>query len=227
MDRNILTQKLMHAFSDALRTRERTAAKKAITLTRMDALRAIDDYIAISGMANSFSRRIRKREAQLPKRDIQVTVLNPYTGYVRKARERLEILGEMMFRTLDVWQQAGGTFQELCNLCNISEEHGKKAIGRADRTDFPGFIFVHTLDYKDPDDWIEYTTNAPMTVCLKEFMLKQMLNTKSGQRAAHEAIEKAFPELMDRAIHRVEDREGNTHYIDNDGVEFTRIDTND
>ncbi|WP_295216408.1 hypothetical protein [Ruminococcus sp.] len=220
MNEKILRHKSVLAFADAAKTVERYAAKKVVVLTRMYAVSLIDSFIAASDKADSFSRRIRKRGAHLPEWGLQIAVVNPYAEQKRKLHGMLVTTGEMLFYALYIWQQAGGTFQELCNLCNISEEYGRKSMEGIDGDTFPSILFVCALDYKDTGDWIECTPDAPMTICIKEYMLDQLIHTKHGQRAAHEALGKVFPNLEGHAIYRIVDNEGNVHYVDNDGAEL-------
>lgn len=68
---------------------------------------------------------------------------------------------------LDLWQQAGATFEDLCNICNRDPAQVRKELLESESIDdsFAGLVMVHNLDYKDPRNsgWLEDYIDAPLT----------------------------------------------------------------
>lgn len=111
-------------------------------------------------------------------------------------------IGKSIYEILNLWQQAGATFDDLCNLCNRDPAQVRKELLESENTtdSFSKLAMVHNLDYKNPRDtgWLEDTVDAPLTHALKAYMLDTMLHTEAGQKAAHEALKKAFPVLFEQ-----------------------------
>lgn len=129
---------------------------------------------------------------------------------------------------LDLWQLAGATFEDLCNLCNRDPAQVRKELLESESTSdsFSGLAMVHNLDYKDPREtgWLEDSVDAPLTHALKAYMQDIMLHTEEGQKAAHAAMEAVFPEIMENAMTVVTGEDGVRRLIDRDGVEVATLD---
>lgn len=136
------------------------------------------------------------------------------------AQKLLAHVGEEMSLMLDLWQQAGATFEDLCNLCNRDPAQVRQIIGdKCTNEPFPTLATALNLDYKDPRNtgWLEDSVDAPLTHALKAYMTDIMLNTEAGKKAAHEAMEAVFPEIVENAMRMVTDEDGVRHLIDKDG----------
>lgn len=216
--------KAVEAYSKA---QTRTNAYKALCCLRTAGVRIIIEYNEAMAKFHAIERRKAKAAEVLPS-NIQIKLYNPYRRILDTRKEEMGIIGNLMFLFLDNWQKLGGTFGELCNLCNISEVKGKQLISELDEQEFSKMMFICNLDYKNSGDWIDDIPESPFTICIKEFMLDQMTNTEQGAKAAHEALQAVFPELWDSAIilsasdggFRYTDENGDTHHIDKDGVEI-------
>ncbi len=140
------------------------------------------------------------------------------------AQKELAHVGEEIHQMLELWQLAGATFEDLCNLCNRDPAQVRKELLESESTSdsFSGLAMVHNLDYKNPREtgWLEDSVDAPLTHALKAYMLDTMLHTEAGRKAAHEAMEAIFPEIMENAMTVVTDEDGTRHLIDKDGVDI-------
>ncbi len=201
-------------------------AYTALCRLRMTGIRLIMEHNAERAKFRDFERRKAKAAAVLPL-GVRVRVLNPHRRTLDRLRTAMQIVGKMICLLLDDWQKFGAEFGELCNLCNISERQGAKAIEGYEMARFSEMIFVNSLDYKNTGSFIEDIPEAPLTICIKEFMLHQMTHTDHGQRAAHEALKAAMPELWENAViqspdggFEYADSDGVIHHIDSDGVEI-------
>lgn len=204
-------------------------AYKILCSSRTAGVRAITEYVKIKEMYHAEERRKSKAAEVLPE-NIRIKIPNTFDRDLKSCKEIMKNIGEIMFLTLGEWQELGGTFKELCMLCNISESKGTQEIGslKECEKDFNKIIFIHNLDYKEKGDFLIDTPNAPFTLCIKEYMLDIMLNTARGRKASHEALKAVFPEIWEDAVilpmsddgFQYTDEYGETHYIDKDGVEI-------
>lgn len=97
-----------------------------------------------------------------------------------EAREEFVRLGEQISATLDVWQCAGATFENLCNLCNRNPEQLRAELKGTDLAKpFSMLAAVEHLDYKDPrgPGWISERIDAPFTHALREYLVWNMLHS--------------------------------------------------
>lgn len=147
------------------------------------------------------------------------------------AQKLLAHVGEEMSLMLDLWQQTGATFGDLCNLCNrdpvqVRKELGPKELDARPDAPFSLLAMVHNLDYKDPKNtgWLEDYIDAPLTHALKAHMMDLMLHTEAGKKAAHEAMNAVFPEIVENALRVVTDEDGVRHLIDKNGEIVTTLD---
>lgn len=144
------------------------------------------------------------------------------------AQKLLAHVGEEMSLILDLWQQSGATFEDLCNLCNRDPAQVRKKLLESESIDdsFVGLAMVHNLDYKDPRDtgWLEDSVDAPLTHALKAYMQDLILHTEAGKKAAHEAMNAVFPEIVENALRMVTDADGVRHMIDKDGEIVATLD---
>lgn len=146
----------------------------------------------------------------------------------KAAKKELARVGEEIIQMLDLWQLAGATFEDLCNLCNRDPAQVRKELLESESTSdsFSGLAMVHNLDYKNPRDtgFLEDSVDAPLTHALKAYMQDILLHTEAGRKAAIEAMNSVFPAIMENAMTIVTDEDGTRHMIDKDGVEVTTLD---
>ena len=148
--------------------------------------------------------------------------------YANAAQKELAQVGEEIHQMLELWQVAGATFEDLCNLCNRDPAQVRKMLQASESAEdsFSKLAMVHNLDYKNPKDtgWLEDSVDAPLTHALKAYMLDTMLHTEAGRKAAHEAMKAIFPEIMENAMTVVTDEDGIRHLIDKDGADIGVLD---
>lgn len=84
------------------------------------------------------------------------------------AQKELAHVGEEIHQMLELWQLAGATFEDLCNLCNrdpaqVRKELGTKELETRPDASFSKLAMVFNLDYKNPRDigWLEDSVDAP------------------------------------------------------------------
>lgn len=138
----------------------------------------------------------------------------------RAAESRLAEIGKSICLMLDTWQSTGATLEDLCNLCNCDPAQVKAKLDPTEKL-FSEIVFVRNLDYKDPRNrgWIEDEIDAPLTHAVKAHWMDLVRHTDAGRKAAHEAMNAAFPEITENALRLVTDADGVKHLIDKDGVE--------
>lgn len=87
-------------------------------------------------------------------------------------------------------------------------------------------VFVHNLDYKDPRNtgWVEYEIDAPLTHAVKAHWMALVRHTDAGRKAAHKAMNAAFPGITENTLTVITDADGIQHLIDKDGVDIGTID---
>ncbi len=201
-------------------------AYRILCYSRSAGVQMIKAYITNRDKSREIERRMKKASRVLPK-NIKVSIPNLYEKLMKNYRCKMAFIGNIMFSYLDEWQRLGGTFEELCNLCNISVEQGEKLVKGYEEKEFSSLIFVNNLDYKNLGDFIENVPEAPFTLCIKEFMFEQLVHTEHGKKAAHEALQTIFPELLEKSIIPINanafeytDEYGQIHRVDEDGVEI-------
>lgn len=140
------------------------------------------------------------------------------------AQKELARVGREIHQMLELWQLAGAAFEDLCNLCNRDPDQVRKELLESESIadSFAGLAMVHNLDYKNPRDtgWLEDSVDAPLTHALKAYMQDIMLHTEAGRKAAHEAMNAVFPEVMDHMVYPVTGEDGVERYFDKDGNEL-------
>ena len=143
----------------------------------------------------------------------------------RVTESRFAEIGQCIAIALDLWQSAGATLDDLCNLCNCDPVQVKENLHPTEKL-FSEMVFVHNLDYKDPRNagWIEDEVDAPLTHAVKAHWIDLVRHTESGRKAAHEAFKSVFPEIAENALSVVTDADGIQHLIDKDGVDIGTID---
>ena len=138
------------------------------------------------------------------------------------SRKTIAGLGEIIFHALDMWQEAGATFRDLCNLCNRPYELAVKEVGPDEiGGEFSSIVFVHHLDAKPTGrGWLDSEDDAPLTHALIEYMCMQLKTNSAAKQAAREGLEMFFPEIMENARYPFTDEDGETRFFDKDGVEI-------
>jgi hypothetical protein len=216
-----LISKAVCAFISMAAEQSKPAAYRAVCSARMAAVRTIAEYVEMQDKRRDFDRAVKKMPVQKLSDGRCIHILNPFAVREKHLYQKIVLLGELLFHSLDCWQTQGASLEELKILCNGGGMYWYRAVSDAEegRT-FSEIVFACNPDYKNKGDFLETTPDAPLTVCLKEFMLDQMLHTDHGRKAAHEAMELFFPEILESAVYPVTDSEGIVHYIDKDGVEY-------
>lgn len=174
----------------------RQNAYKALCSLRTAGVMAIAESIRVKELFRAEERRKAKASEILPE-NVTIKLPNTYDEEYDKAISSMKDIGQFMFLMLDEWQRLGGTFGELCNLCNISEEKGRQITSPLEKNerDFAQMVFICNLDYKEKGDFLIDTPNAPFTLCIKEYMFDIMINTARGRKASHEALQAVFPDI--------------------------------
>lgn len=172
-------------------------------------------------------RGLKRSIAELAAKGVTVSLAEPRLKKLQEERETAEkelaSIGERIVSTLDVWQSVGADFEELCSLCNRNPAQVLEEIGGEEvDISFSKLATIYNLDYKNPRDhgWLDDCIDAPLTHALKAYMLDIMLHTEEGRKAAHEAMNAVFPEIMENAITVVTDEDGVQHLLDKDGNEI-------
>lgn len=164
-----------------------------IVLTRSLAANLIEKHLISKAESKRIVRNKKKYYDITGKREETLCELSEKYNIANKCYlELLMLLGEDLWAALDLWETLGGSFENLCNLCNISYEKGLKYKRELGDHTFAEYIFITTMDYKNKGDFIEESPDAPLTFCIKEYMINQILHTKEGAKAAHKTFEKMF-----------------------------------
>lgn len=187
------------------RLRSRVASQELVE--KWAAIRALD-------------RSLKKAESAGITSPLGTQRLSKLREEYRVAESRFAEIGQCISIALDLWQSAGATLEDLCNLCNCDPAQVKVKLDPTEKL-FSEIVFVRNLDYKDPRNrgWIEDEIDAPLTHAVKAHWMDLVRRTDAGRKAAHEAMNAAFPEIMENALRLVTDADGVKHLIDKDGVE--------
>lgn len=216
-----LISKAVCAFVCMAAEQSKPTAYSAVCAARMAAVRTIAEYVEMQDKRRYFDRAIKKLPAQELPDGKSIHILNPFAVREKYLYQKIVLLGELLFHSLDFWQMQGATLEELKVLCNGGGMYWYRAVSDSEEGQtFSKIVFACNPDYKNKGNFLETIPDAPLTTCLKEFMLDQMLHTDHGRKAAHEAMELFFPEILESAVYPVTDSEGIVHYIDKDGVEY-------
>lgn len=221
MQHKKIMDKAQLAFIHMAANPSKETAYRAVCLLRACAVRVIDELAQTQESRRQFAHIMNKMpKPELPE-DVEISVLNPYEPHEKCLLSQVIELGEMLTYALDGWQMHGATLQDLRTICNGSGQFWYRAIVDMERgSTFSRIVGAGCTDYKDNGEWIETTPNAPLTICLREWILDKMLHTECGRKAADEAFKAVFPELAEKVIYRYVDSEGTVHYLDKDGAEI-------
>lgn len=205
----------------------KSALRTSLIFLRLHARACADDLTKVAEELRATRRDIKKMEREgvaFPLAKQRVKMLDKAK---KAAREELAAAGSAILYVLDSWQLAGATLAELCNLCSrdytqVLHEIKEERCG----LEFSSLIFVYILDYKDPRNRgrITFDVDAPLTHAVKEFFLKQMIETPEGRAASRRAMEACFPDIMESALTEIVDPDGIHRLIDKDGVEIAALD---
>ena len=172
--------------------------RSALVILRMKSRCVIDRLME----ANNEIRRLEREERKLKNSGVIALPLVVALESARTKREvaqvDLSLCGSQIVDFLDRWQEKGATLLDLCFLCGHEHRRTLREIKAKDRNDrFSRLIFVCNLDFRnDKADFLDYSTDAPLTHAVKDYMLDVMINTQTGQAAAHEALTACFPGLF-------------------------------
>lgn len=224
------------ALADLGRARE--LALTLLVLYRLRARAAHEWRMNRREELRGLERAVRKSEADGVTCVFSKRVIDRRREECTEAAKALANIGELIVHTLNIWQGAGATFDDLCNLCNRNPEQARKELYDfyhrdpdfvdeesgdewIEREPFSVLATVHNLDYKNPYDtgFLEDSVDAPLTHALKAHMLDEILHTEAGRKAAHKAMEAVFPDVMGSALTVITDKNGVRHLYDKDGEE--------
>lgn len=195
------------------------AVRNALIVRRMEIRRYIHEYQKDVQEWRSFRREQRKLKEQ----GIVVTLLD---AHIKRLKNRADIYHEMISSSgasvmalLDMWQHAGATLRDLCDLCGLSYAKIVEELKDEKEQRLSKLIFIHNLDYAphDKTDWIDFDHDGPFTHAVKEYMLDIMTKTPGGRAAADEALRQTMPELWESALIVHTDEDGTKYLTDRDG----------
>ncbi len=216
-----LVDKSLSAFCLMVAAPDKAAAYKAVCLLRSAAVRVLDEYVRAGEKRRYLDRLVKRCPAPELPEGTSISIQNPFELYEKRLYQQIIELGEMLLYSLDYWEKYGATLEELKVLCNGGGEYWYRVVTDADKGfSFSKIVFACNPDYKNKGDFLETTPDAPLTICLKEFMIDRLLHTEHGRKVSREAMDKFFPEIMANAIYPVVDSEGTVHYLNKDGVEY-------
>lgn len=185
---------------------------------------AIRDVLSLHNQTIDELRYYSRQKKLMESQGVHFLLVDAYIQEAMRkselARELLAEFGEQAMVLLDLWQDAGASLEELCNLCNKPYRHFLNELSedREDET-FSGIMFVHTLDHRDTGTgWIDWEDDSPFTHAIREYMLKLMLHTPEGREVAHGALLEVFAELIESAIGIETDEFGDTTLYDVNGM---------
>ena len=174
--------------------------------------------------------RAIQRDIEIMKRNgitfvLAEKLLEPKKEHEKIVENAVIRVGEMLMNLLDGWQSCGATLKDLCILCNRDYELVLKKIPEENKDELFSFlIFIYNLDYKDHRfEWIDDSVDAPLTHCIKEYMLYLMTKTSEGKAAAHEALTNVFPKLFEHACYISKDEYGEEHLYDGVGNDLGTV----
>lgn len=203
-------------------TEECRAVRRQIIWQRFIARRIIGQY----NQLRSQIRELIRHKTLMEQRGISFILLDKRIQDTEQKQSEIlsaiQALGELLMHSLDDWQAKGATLKDLCNLCNKPHLQAAADIvpGRLNEV-FSKLIFVDNLDYlHDDSGFIDMDVDAPLTHCIKEHMVHLMLTDGTAKRAAREAMEVCFSELMAKAFTMATTEEGDTVYFDREGNEI-------
>lgn len=171
-------------------------------------------------------RGLKRNMKKLEEYDVKFPIGGMYVedleNVLRAYNEELAHVGEATHIMLDLWQQSGASFDELCNLCNRDPFQVQKEIGE-DFLDesFSGIVMIFGLDHKNHRDisWIDDSFDAPLTNALQAYLRNCVLNTETGMKVARKVIGNFLPEIFGKTMKVEIDKNGIRHLIDIDGFD--------
>lgn len=198
----------------------------SLIFLRLQARNCISKLVDVTGELRAAERSVKKMTQKSITFPLAEQHIKNLENERKAAREELEIAGGSIAYVLDLWQRAGATLKDLCNLCNrdYTQVLGEIKEERRDR-EFSSLIFACNLDFKDPRDrgWLTFDVDAPLTHAVKEFYLREMVGTPEGRAASHRALEECFPGILEDALTEIVDLDGVHRLIDKDGVEAAAL----
>ncbi len=180
------------AFHLGNREKTRKLALTALVIYRLDARLAHGNVESIRAEIRELKRSVKKMDAggvRIPFCEMRIKTLEEELD---AADKKLAGVGEEIYYMLELWQAAGATFEDLCNLCNRDPAQVKKELeGEPTDGSLADLAMICYLDYKDPRnaDWVKDSVDAPITHALKAYLLDGVLHTEAGRKAAHEAMD--------------------------------------
>lgn len=203
------------------------SARMLMVLTRMEARTSINKMVEHRARLNAAKHSMAKANEQGIFFPTGVYQIMKMELRLDNLRELVASSGGMVCAALDIWQIAGATLRDLCNLCNRDYEQVLKEIPPENHSDpLKELIFIYNLDFKDNSNrgWIDYGVDAPLTHSIKDHYLKLITSTPEARTAANDALRECYPNIWDSRVYTYVDEDGEEHMIDADGVELGELD---
>ena len=217
--------KAVSAYQDIIISPSKEKIYRTLCLFRGCAVRMISEYTEVQKYRKYFQRMAKKFPQPALSETISISIVNPYEAILWKIRDNIAELGGIFFFLLDEWQKYGAVqdeFRIFCNGCGTAWFERIKDI-----TEFSVMAGAGCADYKETGDWIETIPEAPLTICMKEYIMCQMLYTEHGKKAAEYAFHEVFPELEEKLMYRCTDADGNEFFVNQDGEIISEIQNNE
>lgn len=143
--------------------------------------------------------------------------------------------GRCLIKMLDLWQDAGASYDDLLRFCGadypgmharIRNYYSEYGCGEEERS-FSELVFVHNLDYKNPRETgrIENEVDAPMTHCMKWYWFYKVVTEPIAADASTEAAQTVFSDIWENALPVHTNEDGGRELYDKDGVCIANLDS--
>lgn len=176
---------------------------KLLIVSRMAAIATIEQKNIVDEKVRIWDRALKKLNHS---DELNVKYFNPYRKAKKDIDDAIEYLSYVVMEILDIWQMLGGTFKQLCNLCNVSTPEMLSNMVIEPECRFSDFVFINYPDYKRRGDFVLITPNSPLTALSIERAKSKLLNNSVSRKAAEEAIREVFPELFDESDVGIDNR---------------------
>jgi len=223
----IFWNKAMSAYKETILNPSRKQIYDTLCLFRGCAVRLIEEYCKVQESGRQFQRMAKQFPKPELSETVTISIVNPYFKMEKQFRNKIAEIGGIFFFLLDEWQKYGATYDELRTFCNGCGTAWFDRISDTGSTNFADIVCISYADYKELGDWIKTIPEAPLTICMKEYMLYQMMHTEHGKQAAEYALHKVFPELEEKLLYRCTDAEGNEFFVNQDGEIISEIQNNE
>lgn len=174
-------------------TTQKETYRKMLVITRMTAQKILEYYVAEMDEWN----KLRRMKNRFMYQDVKITTLNEQFETAREIMMALKsvvaLMGALLEKHLNGWQEQGATYNEFFNFCCCSEptiEKMKQSIAE-DETLFVDLIGHHYPDYKYKGDFLDIHNYAPLTHCIREYVCEMLIcATKADKRVKNAVFDK-------------------------------------